>query len=180
MEFIEGKTLLQYLQENTPNPKEIISYGKDILNGIAELRRGSVSHGDLWLGNIMIDSVKNRAVIIDLGSATDNFENKPKCNRRYGGENDLQSLGQIIYKMITRCHIFNPTIDTSTHIIPERIKKERERIYADQSALETRLKQIDENVPDKNTAEIIRICLTSEGADEDYQILEAKFKESIG
>ena len=130
----------------------------------------------------MIDEVKDRAVIIDLGISTDltYYQNETTIgdkNRRYGGENDLQSLGQIMYKMATGKHLFNSSINISTHLVPDKIKAEREFIYTNGSLLESRLNQVGERITDKTLAEIIRICLTAKGSDEDYKLIRQRFNE---
>lgn len=179
LEYLQGKTFSQIFDEEktTFNGSATIKYARDIFHGLTELKAVGIWHRDIWLGNIVLEELQDRAIILDLGSATMNHVDGPKDNRRYGGENDLQSLGQIIYKMITGHHLFNPTINTSTRFIPKKIKQERERIYADPFSLEIRLNQVETNVPDRNVAEIIRLCLTAKGTDEDYQTLEARFKE---
>jgi hypothetical protein len=86
-------------------------------------------------------------------------------------------LGQIIYKMATDTHLFNPTINTSTYYIPEAVKSERERVYANPETLQTRLQQIDDNIKDKRISKIIKLCLTAKGTDQDYQLLEERFRD---
>src|SRR3989338_4937403 len=190
LDYIYGSTLEQLLdQENKIlTPKMTIKYSAGIFNGLLELKASNNTyHRDLWLWNIIIDDIKDEAIIIDLGCAAydeyiysgsdaGRIYTITDCNRRYGGENDLQSLGQIIYKMATGKHLFHSSIDKSTHLIPDEIKAERERIYADGSLLESRLKQVDEKITDKTLAEIINICLTAKGNDNDYNLLEQRFK----
>jgi len=177
LEYIEGKnlsTLLDIEKSFFDYPKTL-KYSKDIFNGLLELKSAGIYHRDLWLGNVMIDEVQDRAVIIDLGIATDDPGDGPKDNRRYGGENDLHSLGQIMYKMATGEHLFNPSINMSTHLIPEEIKEERERSYADQATLQKRLKEVEVTIQDNNLASLIKFCLEAKGTEEDYQRLEERF-----
>ena len=101
-----------------------------------------------------------------------------RCNRRYGGKNDLHSLGQILYRMVAGKHFFNPTVDKPTFTIPDEIKAERERTYADPQKLEKRLQQVKKNITDVQLAGIIRTCLTAQGTDEDYRELEKRFSNA--
>ncbi len=307
IEYIHGKSLHQILdlEKKVYPTQKTLQYAADIFNGLIELRASKIYHRDLWLGNILIDKKKDKPVIIDLDSATDDpdeglpsdpfpktnplylerawdylgalieyfhgkrvfslsgiwlidcgdlmdddheserlrngvltnryfrknnivsckryFQERTNLweehlqhlaaeksslpfrldglthipeelttrifvgrlkyplddgniNRRYGGENDLQSLGQIMYKMSTGHHIFNPTIDQSTCLIPEEVKVEREKAYADPATLEKRLQQVREVVKDEKVAEIITYCLQAKGIDADYQMLEERFK----
>ena len=72
----------------------------------------------------------------------------------------------------------NDVVDQSTYLIPEEVKAERERVYANPDTLQTRLQQVDDNVGDGNVAEIIKLCLTAKGTEEDYQTLEARFSNA--
>jgi hypothetical protein len=179
LEYVKGQNLSKILDQEKIryDTEQTINYSAGIFNGLCELRQAGIYHWDLWLGNVMVDEIRDRTVIIDLGTATTTNEKKMECNRRYGGENDLQSLGQIMYKMATGEHLFNPTVDKSTHLIPEEVKLEREKVYNDPETLQTRLEQVDQNVGDKNIAEIIKTCLTAKGTDQDYKRLEERFRD---
>jgi serine/threonine-protein kinase len=172
LEYVQGKTLAELLERGAFGADKTIHYAGGILNGLAELFRAGIFHRDVWLENVMIDEVKDRAVIIDLGIATDDPEDGPIKNRRYGGENDLQSLGQIAYKMATGRHIFNPTTDKSTRFLSEQVKAMREKAYADPATLEKRLKMVEQNVPDERLSRVIKICLTAKGERGEYLALK--------
>ncbi len=179
LEYIQGKTLEQLLdkEKNVLSNEKTLRYGKGVFEGLQELRSCHIYHRDLWLGNIIIEEQRDEAIIIDLGIATNDPQADPLHNRRYGGENDLQSLGQIMYKMATGHHLFNTTIDKSTHRIPLKIKKERERSYQSPLSIEQRLHQIEENISDGTIKEIIKMCILARGDKEDYRQIEQKFKE---
>ncbi len=175
LEYVEGKSLKQLLDvENIVFPIPVAAkYAQHIFKGLARMKRERIFHRDLWLGNVMIDECVDQAKIIDLGIATDNAKEKrvERKNRRYGGENDLQSLGQILYKMVTGKHPFNTTIDRSTCSIPEEVRKERERAYATNETLHRRLKQLERNISNKTLAAVITHCLEAKGSEEDYQCI---------
>ena len=82
-----------------------------------------------------------------------------------------------MYKMATGEHLFNPSVDQSTYLIPDEVKAERERVYANSNTLQTRLQQVDENISDEKVADIIKTCLTAKGTEEDYQKLEKRFAD---
>ncbi len=119
IEYIKGKTLEKIVSERQLSIKKTLKYGKDIMNGLIEMRMvGIWFHRDLRPANIMIKETESnynswqidRAVIIDLGIATTDKHSIQTNNRRYGSgtntPNDLTSLGQIMYKMATGKHLF--------------------------------------------------------------------------
>ncbi len=189
LEFLRGETLSQLLDKKKQvfTPEQTLEYGGDIFNGLCDLKASGIYHRDLWLGNVMISEYENyetdppetekKAIIIDLGISTDDPKEGPKDNRRYGGENDLQSLGQIMYKMVTGKHIFNPTIDKSTHLIPDEVKAARERAYSRGTLLNKRLLQVEKEVADGGVTKIIEHCLRAKGTDQDYQTLQKMFND---
>ena len=77
----------------------------------------------------MIDYENDKAVIIDLGIATTKKGAQPLDNRRYGGVNDLVSLGQIIYKMYTGEHLFAESESMETTIYAQELNDHRDWIY---------------------------------------------------
>jgi len=131
-EYINGQTIEELLSKTTINPLKVVLYGIQILQGLKELRRVSIYHRDLHDRNIMIDEENDRAVIIDLGAATTNPNEVHEQNRLYGGNNDLISLGLLMYKMATGHNLFS---DESGHSyreeIKDNIKTEREKTYED-------------------------------------------------
>lgn len=156
-----------------------IRYGSDIFNALQLLHLAGIYHRDLWLGNVLLHKPEKRAVVIDFDIATEDATEKQPVNRnrRYGGENDVQSLGQMMYRMCVGSHIFNPTVHLSTHWVPEKIKAERERIYADERTLGKRLKQVDQTVPDPRLSDLIKTCLAARGKDPDESIIAEKFRK---
>ncbi len=197
LEYIHGKSLEQVLdKDEVKDSKEALSYGgvieqgefyftsgstirygSDIFNGLSLLRRAGIHHRDLWLGNVVIDKKKSHAVIIDFDMSTDDNSKLVYGNRRYGGENDLQSLGQIMYRMVAGHHIFNPSVHLSTHWIPDEIKAEREQVYGHKKVLEKRLRQVDKTVQDWRVADLIKRCLTADGVNPSYEPIAERFKE---
>ena len=161
LEYVKGRTLLGLLKENSViSPEWTLKYSNGIFHGLLELRKSGIFHRDLWLSNILVEEETGRTVIIDLGLATDQ-PNAPKLgNRRYGGENDIQSLGQIVYKMATGRNLFNDT-EESTAAIPSEVQECREEAYRDQSLLEEKLGEVEGNVRNPQVQEIIRTCLTA-------------------
>jgi len=108
MEYIEGKTLEEILNENPNglNPDKVKSYSQQLLSAIIYLREQDppITHRDIRPSNIKI-TPKGKLVVMDLGNATE--ENPPvqKGNRRYGGEDDFFSWGLLTYKMWSGEHL---------------------------------------------------------------------------
>jgi hypothetical protein len=165
IEYIEGDSLQTILSKQTRLPiKKVIQYGNDLMSGLIELRRAGIFyHRDLRPANIMIDETQDRAVIIDLGNATTDRHAPPKDNRRYGGPNDLVSLGQIMYKMATGEHLFasDPSMERTT--FADGLKHERDLAYEDTNGttLQSYLAKVDINVHDERIRELIKECLTA-------------------
>lgn len=74
-EWIEGKTLEQYIQENEITPYFIINYVREMCNVLNILKKLNLRHDDLHLGNVMISNPKKGTLskelsvkIIDMGS----------------------------------------------------------------------------------------------------------------
>ncbi len=84
----------------------------------------------------MVDETKDRAVIIDLGIATTDPLAPPKNNRRYGGPNDLVSLGQIMYKMATGKHLFAKSKSMEKTVYAEQLKDHRDWVYEEPRRVE--------------------------------------------
>ncbi len=162
LRYVQGYSLDYLCQQNPEGieTEKVICYSSDIFEGLVKLHSQGIYHRDLWTGNIMIDTVDDNVIIIDLGLATDQ-PNAPRLgNRRYGGENDLQSLGQIVYKMVTGDNLFNDT-DESTGVIPSEVRDRREEVYHDPNLLEEKLQEVDDNVQNPRVQEIIKTCLTA-------------------
>ena len=125
LEYVRG-TRLDVLMKNNALPMSTVwKYGRGICNGILELRRAGIYHRDLHDRNIIIsleDKVQfninesnettiikrfyDQPVIIDLGAATYDSDNEHDGNTAYGGNNDLISLGQIMYRMAIGTNMF--------------------------------------------------------------------------
>jgi len=148
IEYIKGDTLERKLKEEKNfSSKNVLQYGVHILNGIQELRNAGIYHRDLHDLNIMVDEENDRAVIIDLGAATTNPNEVHEQNRLYGGNNDLISLGLLMYKMATGHNLFH---DESGHSyrpeIKDSIKTEREKTYEDPELKQAMLNKVENDV----------------------------------
>ncbi|MBW2984832.1 protein kinase [Candidatus Woesearchaeota archaeon] len=131
LEYIDGESLAQKLKdERALDPEQVLKYGHDILKGLLDIRMKGIYHRDIHEKNVLIDGENDRAVIIDLGLATKNPNDVYKQNRRYGGNNDLVSLGQLMYKMVTGHNLFNEGYGLSyTPEAKDGIKASREQSY---------------------------------------------------
>lgn len=188
LEVIHGKTLADSLAERVYTPKEVIKCSRDILEGIVELRRSGIYHTDLNDRNVMIDELNDRAVIIDLSCSTMNPKNVNTLNRAFGGNNDLISLGQLIYSMYTSKMLFDEGNDFPGYsiIVPmlglEKIKNNvqtvRETVYDDPLLLQTYLAKVRRDISDKKIAEfVVRLLDDDLWQQPDYEkVLETKNK----
>ncbi len=157
IERIFGETLEKKLLSRKPFLIEkTFSYTKDVINGIIELREVGIYHRDIHDRNILIDEKKDRAVVIDLGVATTDSSEIHSLNRSYGGNNDLISVGQLMYKMATGRNLFNEGPGfTCYSVVKKGVKTKREEVYDDPELLQEYLCKIREDVADSVLADII-------------------------
>jgi hypothetical protein len=143
--------------------EHVIDVGREIFRGLLDLRRYDVFHRDLWMGNI-VDGLDKTVQIIDLGLATDIPNSEPRDNRRYGGANDLISLGQIIYRLAIGRNFFKTSVNKSSWLVADEIKKFRNECYQTPELLEIRVKEMELNMFEnkfEGIKKIIKACLTS-------------------
>jgi protein phosphatase len=68
MEYIKGQTLRQWMDENKePDIKIVVSFVKQIIQGLRAFHRQEMLHCDLKPENIMIDEI-GQIKLIDFGS----------------------------------------------------------------------------------------------------------------
>jgi len=149
VEYVQGDSLENKIKKEGELSKDkAIQYGADILNGVRELRVAKIYHRDIHGGNIMIDEKKDRAVIIDLGASTPNPKEIHALNRAYGGNNDLISLGLLIYKMAKGDNLFKEGPGfTCYSAVKEGIKTKREETYDDPEKKKAMLEKVREGTP---------------------------------
>ncbi|GAJ23856.1 unnamed protein product, partial [marine sediment metagenome] len=101
----------------------------------------------------------------------------PKHNRRYGGVNDIVSLGQIIYKMVTGEHIFTESKSMEGTIFADALKDCRDEIYNDKTGelLRKYLVEVDSKVEDETLRDLIKACLTAKN--HHYKKIHRMFQE---
>jgi hypothetical protein len=152
LDYVNGTTLQDKIYEEGPlEYTSILKYGYHIVCGIEELRRADVYHRDLHDRNIMINSEDDKALIIDLGSATDNPEKIYSQNRAYGGNNDLISLGLLLYSMRFKGNLFNDSDSTTVSYVKDKIKSNRELAYESPEILNNNLSKLIDKVPSEET-----------------------------
>lgn len=180
LEYIQGDSLENILQRKSSklnynsriilrkplvlSKNKVLKYCSNIMNGLIEMRQAGIFyHRDIRPANIMIDEENDRAVIIDFGVATTDKKALPKDNRRYGGVNDLVSLGQVIYRMITGKHIFAKSKSMEKTTQAQKIKDYRDKVYSDKTGKLSKkhLKQVDETIEDEKLKALIKACLTA-------------------
>lgn len=179
LDYISGNSLADVIREQNLSNNQILIYTNNILNGLIELDTAGIKyHRDLRPANIMIDNKQDKAIIIDLGIATTDENALPKDNRRYGGPNDLVSLGQIVYKMATGSHLFLDSESMERTIYADSIKDARDKIYEDNNSLEYYLEKVNTNVKNDKLCTLIKDCITANAGDI-YKIKEKYFGEIL-
>jgi len=158
LEYVHGSNIEKLIEKNHKfEDRTIEKCGYDVFKGLEELNAAGIYHRDIRTSNVIIDRKKDRAVIIDLGIATDDPNAMPKDNRRYGGS-DLMSLGQLMYKMATGHNLFNeyskPSLEAADDI--ERLRKQ---FYYDKATRVDYLRKVGQKVKDIKLRSIIRTCL---------------------
>ncbi len=163
LEYIKGDSLGQIVDNDGILPSEkVLKYGADICNGLLEMRESGYYHTDLHINNVMIDQENDRAVIIDLGSATDDPLKINPLNRAYG-TNDLIALGLIMYKAATGTNLFNISEEeTLLSRVKWETKSERERTYENLTLKSEMLRKVREKINNKSLAEVIVNLLNQE------------------
>ena len=145
MEYLDGGTLKQYIENNKDNINENIAriIIKQILNALSYLHYTcNICHRDVKPDNIMF-SIKddiNSVKLLDFGLSTDNFESKNyliNCgtlsymapeqisNNTYSKAVDIWSVGIILYMMLNKGK--NPfyTLGESRETVIKRITYEK-------------------------------------------------------
>jgi serine/threonine protein kinase len=118
MEYLEGRTLHQILNEQgTVPPEEVASIGAEVAQALAEAHEKGIVHRDVKPGNIMI-SRNGNAKVMDFGIAkaatAGNLTQvgsilgtvaylSPEQARgeKVDGRSDIYSLGALLYQMLT-------------------------------------------------------------------------------
>lgn len=115
---------------------DVLKIGGDITNGLKEIREAGFYHRDIKPANILIEYYTRRAIIIDLGIATEDPNEITSGNRAYGGNNDLISLGQTLYETYTGKNLFNEKLGFNAYFLTKNnIQTEREKVYDDPEKL---------------------------------------------
>ena len=172
LEYIEGHTLERqvapyYVGDNIVYPPrvekgEILNLAKSMLGGLLELRAAGIFyHRDLRPANIIVDRDFN-STIIDLGIAATEKHAPAYKNRRFGATtgrcaNDLVSLGQILYYVDVRDHLFKDSKSMSDSVYALKIRDSRDEILGDRTGKKMKriFERVEKNVFDTDVKEIV-------------------------
>ncbi|MBT3407822.1 hypothetical protein HN415_04025, partial [Candidatus Woesearchaeota archaeon] len=146
---IDGPNLEEIIQKEKLDYETIISYAADILHGMIEMDLAGVKfHRDIRPANIMLNIKESMLKIIDYGIASCDPNISPRDNRRFGGRNDLDSLGEVIYTMIAKEILFSEFNLKNDSNYANKIKINRDRAFEgkDKKNLKYYYKKIKKNV----------------------------------
>jgi hypothetical protein len=176
--FVPGCDMQSLVYKSGPIEKDsTLKYAGGVFNGLQELRQAGIyHHRDIRPANIMLDRKNDRAVIIDLGIATTNKYAEEQDNCRFGGPNDLVSLGQVMYFMSTQQHLFTESDSMHVTRIKQDLKDERDIVYADETGklLVPYLEKVEQNVGGE-VAGVIGLCLRADGSDYSFNTVQDRF-----
>ncbi len=140
MEYLEGLTLKEYIQNNAPLPlEEIVKISEEIVSVLDYLHKNGIVHRDIKPANIIINTKTKKPVLTDFGIAKDVEGSKltatgeiigspyyisPEQARgeKIDGRSDIYSIGVTMYEMATGMLPFKG--ETPVQIIFEQVKKE--------------------------------------------------------
>ena len=162
MEYIDGQTLRELVDAGPLSKDKVLEYGTQIFNGILSLQSYGITHRDLNLKNIKVNS-DGVVKILDLGIATDENEPKGKDARRFGvpsdmKSNDLFSLGLILYQLSSGDHLILEKRDRSSYSHAEEVAILKEKLYENNQIASLYQEKICGNIP-KELQAIIYACL---------------------
>ncbi|MFH1064316.1 MAG: protein kinase [Candidatus Woesearchaeota archaeon] len=164
MEYVEGKTLKEMIQQGKMLKDIVLKYSVQIFNGITALQNNGIFHRDLNPANIMVgqnDTIK----IIDFGIATDDLGADPQDARSYGGQTDFFPLALITYEMAAGEHLIlpkGPRMDHSEHA--NAIARLKPQMYFFGKIESQYRRKIEDNIP-KELQGIIFACLENDDID---------------
>lgn len=147
MEFIDGRTLSDFIAENPPaiQRRQVIF---ELLDAIAYFHKKQIVHQDLKPSNILITHDGNHVKIIDFGLSDSRayaILKSPSYTKAYaspeqlaGGEidnrTDIYAFGLILQKLFPHNY---------TQIIKKCLQPQREKRYASSEILQEAIKQFD-------------------------------------
>jgi len=149
LEYVEGGTLTQYLNEDNPLPL-CRSFVRDILKGLEYLHNQRIIHGDIKPDNILIKIQDKRKILklADFGvsktiSECNSFMSKIETTPAYqapeefGNMNfkawprDIWAVAVVLYQLVYGTNPFAPKPNAALHETFERIQKHKVEIPAD-------------------------------------------------
>lgn len=165
MEYVEGRTLTEFLAEN-PSIKTRKRIFSELLDAVAYLHQRRIIHNDLKPDNILISRNGNHLKLIDLGLSDDDthFEMKtPGYSQAYAApelsqernsdiRSDIYSLGVIMRNLFGKRY---------SAVSNKCIRKEPEKRFSDINTLKRSWKRNQNIIRDLFFAFLIIIVLTA-------------------
>jgi serine/threonine protein kinase len=141
MNFVNGSTLEDFLVADSAKTDDAAYFGKrgvchvvkfcfQILSGLKAMHDRNFCHCDMTSRNILMTSITNNAVIIDLGMAhcmgdgaiigTSYQYCAPEMNSGYAdGRSDIYMFGQLLQRITTSLPMFAPIVERCMAADPE-------------------------------------------------------------
>ncbi len=148
MDFVEGRTLAQRLQDSTLSPREAEELGSDLLSALEAAHERGVIHRDVKPSNIFL--VEGRALLSDFGVAKETGDESPGLTGTGQGvgtpgymapeqaegaatrKSDLYAVGVILFEALTgnRWSISMPAEAVDWSAVPARLRRVLRRALA--------------------------------------------------
>lgn len=169
MNYIDGENIDRKFKFD-----KVVDYSCQIFDAISHLRKLGIFHRDLRPENIKVNK-QGLVKILDFGIAEDEVEAEPVNNRRYGGPNDIFSLGLIMYKMATGEHLILSRQEEryrklSTDSYAEALAEMKTSLFDDRGEITVKYAgKIAEKLPIE-LQKVIRDCISINKSNETEQI----------
>ena len=176
LEYVEGKTLAQFLTDEHPGFEKQLRIAVSLANALYDLQKENIFHGQLHPSNIIIQNGTQQPRIIDFGYAT--FGNNFGSSHKFTNEKELDHLKYIAPEQTGRV---NRPIDNRADLysfgvmlyqiftgqLPFETDEALELIYAHVAKTPEPPKQVNKELP-QAISDIIMLLL-SKNAEDRYQ-----------
>jgi serine/threonine protein kinase len=174
LEYIEGQNLEEFISHQTSSRRGdaegvAVQIAGQLVDAVEHLLKQGIRHRDIRPANIKLmagtTSSNLDVKLIDFGASTDGLDDGEKDNTRFGGQSDLNSIGQIIYHFCSRQNIFNATGKPDADV-KQDIKEYRTSLIG-RGEVRRLNPLLRRNIREWPLRQFIRDCLSATGKIED-------------